>query len=99
MRLEKQLTKKINEYLWRFSPLNEEADDFIYRYKVSDRFTAGIPDFLLCKDGKFLALELKSDKGKQSEIQKYVEKQIRKAGGEYLCTNSYEEAVKWISSC
>lgn len=44
----------------------------------------GIPDYLGVIDGRFIALELKKS-GKKSDdarsLQKYVLKQIRKAGG------------------
>jgi Holliday junction resolvase len=42
---------------------------------------AGIPDLLVCYKGKFIGIELKTDKGKASVLQKYNISKIQKAGG------------------
>ena len=42
---------------------------------------AGIPDVICCKNGIFIAIELKSQTGKPTELQKYNIKEINKAGG------------------
>ena len=42
---------------------------------------AGIPDILGCINGKFFALELKSDNGNPSTLQMYVLAKIQKCGG------------------
>lgn len=41
----------------------------------------GDPDILACINGKFVALELKSEKGKASELQNHKLRVISKAGG------------------
>lgn len=41
----------------------------------------GVPDLLVCLNGSFLALELKAENGKPSELQLYQIQQINKAGG------------------
>lgn len=45
---------------------------------------AGVPDLLICVNGYFLAVELKADNGKPSQLQLLNIKQIRKAGGKAL---------------
>ena len=42
---------------------------------------AGIPDLLICVNGYFVAVEVKGDMGKASELQVHNLVQIRKAGG------------------
>lgn len=43
--------------------------------------TAGIPDLLVCYEGKYLAIELKTEKGKVSVLQKWNIQKIKDAGG------------------
>ena len=42
---------------------------------------AGVPDLLACYRGKFIAIEVKAENGRASELQRYEVEQIRKAGG------------------
>lgn len=42
---------------------------------------AGIPDLLCCIDGLFMAIELKSENGTVSELQKMNIDKIKKSGG------------------
>lgn len=42
---------------------------------------AGVPDLLVCFKGKFIAIELKAERGETSELQDYNLEQIKKAGG------------------
>lgn len=43
--------------------------------------TAGIPDLLCCIRGKFVALELKTEKGKPTVLQKFNLFKIQESGG------------------
>jgi Holliday junction resolvase len=51
----------------------------------------GAPDIILCHGGKFIGIEVKSNKGRQSLDQKQAEKQIRYAGGEYFIVRNISE--------
>lgn len=42
---------------------------------------AGIPDLLVCCNGKFLGVELKAPNGRPSDLQLYNLRKIRSAGG------------------
>ena len=42
---------------------------------------AGIPDLIVCLNGHFVGIEVKAEKGKPSELQKYNIKKIKEAGG------------------
>ena len=47
-----------------------------------DRFSkVGTPDIIACIKGKFVAIEVKAENGKPSELQHYHIQQINNAGG------------------
>lgn len=47
-----------------------------------DRFSKiGTPDILACVNGHFVAVEVKAEKGKPSDLQVYHIEQIKKSGG------------------
>jgi pantoate kinase len=62
---------------------------------------SGVPDFLCCVNGKFLAIEAKAGKGTTTALQDKNLTQIREAGG--LTAVIYEtnlaDIEKWISTC
>lgn len=54
----------------------------LWFFKASERTLAGIPDFIICVNGIFVALELKrDDKSKATKLQEYTLEQINKVGG------------------
>lgn len=60
----------------------------LWFFKASERSLAGIPDFILCVNGIFVALELKRDtKSKASRLQQYNLEIINKSGGLGLVVN------------
>lgn len=66
-------------------------------YKAADKFRSGIPDLLICLDGMFCAIELKTLTGKTSRIQDYTIAKIAAAGGRTAVARSVEEvrATLW----
>jgi hypothetical protein len=52
---------------------------------------SGYPDCTLFKDGQTIFVEFKSEKGVQSELQKYVEKQLIDQGFKYYLIKSLEK--------
>lgn len=48
---------------------------------------SGVPDFLCCVKGEFLAIEAKAGKGKTTALQEKHLKDIREAGGLALVVN------------
>lgn len=42
---------------------------------------AGIPDLIACVNGRFVAIEVKGESGRPSELQKYELDQIKKSNG------------------
>ena len=54
--------------------------DFIKTH--GDRFSkVGTPDILACVNGHFVAVEVKAENGRPSDLQIYHIEQIKKAGG------------------
>lgn len=49
--------------------------------KIQQKTICGTPDIIACIRGIFVALELKSEKGRPDPLQGYVLEQIREAGG------------------
>lgn len=51
----------------------------------------GSPDVLLCAAGRFVGVEIKTEKGKQNPAQKACQQAVEKAGGTYLLVRSVDE--------
>ena len=66
-----------------------------------DRFSRiGTPDIIACINGKFVAVEVKGEKGKPSDLQLYHIDQIQKAGGygTVLYPKDFEKFKKDVES-
>jgi len=57
----------------------------------------GAPDITVCYKGKFVGLEIKNEKGKQSAYQEQAQKQIESTGGYYFIIRSLDELVKLLN--
>ena len=60
-------------------------------YHPSDRWRTGVPDALMCVEGKFLAMEFKTPHGRLAPIQSATLSAIRRAGGTAWVIRSVEE--------
>lgn len=63
------------------------TDGFIRQAK------AGAPDIIVCVDGLFVGLEIKTESGKQSDLQKAAQLKIEKAGGKYFIIRSVRDLI------
>lgn len=59
---------------------------------------AGAPDITVCYKGKFVGLEIKNEKGLQSEYQKEAQIKIKNSGGYYFIIRSVAEMVQVLSN-
>lgn len=59
--------------------------------------TAGIPDIIACIGGRFIAFEVKTEKGKPTKLQEVAIRDIIKAGGVALVVTSVEEVKDVIT--
>lgn len=65
---------------------------------------SGIPDLICCINGVFVAIELKGDNGKPTELQKMNIRQINAAGGIGVILypegfNSFKNLIREVNSC
>lgn len=51
----------------------------------------GVPDIIMCYKGCFVGLEVKTEKGRQSQTQKEAEQAINEAGGYYYIVRSVDD--------
>lgn len=61
----------------------------------------GFPDFILLlpnRDYPYLAMELKSGKGRQSDHQKEYQKAVEHAGGKYAVIRSLDEFISTVNA-
>ena len=91
-RTEGWITKKTNTLLKGYAKLG------IWFYKVSDKFTSGIPDFIGVCNGRFFAIELKRPGGKAGKLQLFILDRIDRAGGATLVTDDFNEVKSFITS-
>jgi hypothetical protein len=59
--------------------LNKQRD--VKADKLSDRFKKGVPDFLACVDGIYVAIELKREEGDASPHQRIFIEKVQRANG------------------
>lgn len=74
MAAEKTFENKVKKYI-------EEQGGWQVKFFANRMTKTGIPDILACINGYFLAIEVKAENGKPSELQKYHVKKINDAGG------------------
>jgi len=71
----------------------------LWYLKTNEVSTVGIPDFLICAAGIFIALEIKRDASEDpTELQKYNLRKIRTTGGYGMtaCPENWDEKLKRI---
>lgn len=61
---------------------------------------SGVPDFLICHKGRFMAVEAKAGKGKTTALQEHHIERIRTAGGRALVINetNLDELQEWMNT-
>ena len=82
---EKAITNQILKYL------KSLPECFAFKEHGGLYGTSGIPDIIVCYKGKFLAFEVKTEKGKLSKLQEMTIAKIRKANGMAFKVTSLEE--------
>lgn len=74
MAQEKTFENKIKKYL-------EQQGCWYVKFFANAYTRSGIPDLITCIGGNFVAIEVKAQNGKVSDLQKYQRDKIREAGG------------------
>ena len=89
---EKYLIEKIKAYLKSVDEL------FFFKEHGGQYGTSGIPDLIICYRGRFIAFEVKNEKGKTTVLQEITIRKIIKAGGYATVVRSAEEVRAIIES-
>jgi hypothetical protein len=97
---------RVNKFIF-FAPLNEALMTVLTIFKVPKEtvyrimayfnrlgFLKGVPDILIFKAGRVFCLELKTEKGVQSDGQILFEKNCVRCGVPYLVGRSFEECQR-----
>ena len=82
---EKAITNQILNYL------KSLPECFAFKEHGSLYGTSGIPDIIVCYSGKFVAFEVKNERGKLSKLQEITIEKIRNAKGMAFKVTSLEE--------
>lgn len=80
-----------------FSVPNESANGREAMYKKSIGLMAGVSDLICINNGKVFFVEVKDDKGKQSEKQKIFQEKVESQGFRYILVRSLEDFTKCIN--
>ena len=94
MAAEKNFENKIKKYL-------KAKGAWYVKYWAGSQFTkAGIPDLLICYKGNFIAVEVKAQTGKPSDLQLYNVKKIKEAGGSafILYPDDFDDFKQYIEN-
>lgn len=85
---EKEIQNKIIQYLNKIGA---------YTIKTISTNRNGCPDVICCLNGKFIALEVKTNNGVVSKLQEYHQEQIKKSGGIAAVVRSVDEVRNIIN--
>ena len=56
----------------------------------------GAPDFVLCYNSAFVAIEVKSPTGKQTPVQQVTQRATEACGGTYILARSAQDVRDWF---
>lgn len=90
---EAKITSKVKALLQGYS---KKHKPYIFFWKVSDRYTSGIPDYYILIKGTPIHLELKDINKEPSSIQRYMMKRIRQAGGISFSSCDFDEIKMFL---
>lgn len=68
-----------------------DAGHYVVNYPGST--TPGIPDLLICVEGRFVGIEMKERLGRTTRMQEYHLQKIRDAGGRAVVARTWDEVV------
>ena len=86
---ESDIQKAIRDYLqWQ--------GWFVVKIHQSLGSYKGIADLYALKDGQHVWIEVKTDRGRQSEYQEQFEQDIRDHGGRYIVARGIEDIEKYL---
>ena len=90
---ESEIVSKILQYLKTL------PECFYWKEHGGPYGTNGIPDIIICCQGRFIALEVKTPSGRPTALQQAVIRKITRAGGKAHIVRSVDEVRQIISQC
>ena len=102
---EAQIQRQCLQYLtlkkifhWRNNTIGipVHVDGKFSRYRKV--YKKGLPDIIYVKDGLVVAIEVKTEKGKQSPDQKKFEKDMWRADGSYFIVRSLDDLIAVLNN-
>ena len=87
---ETQLKKQVTKYL--------KTVPGLWFYHPADRWITGIPDFIICYKGRFIAIELKIEGKSLNKMQEYILNKIQWAEGKIGTAHNVEEVKEIIDA-
>lgn len=85
--------KKVFHYRNNSGASPRESNGKRYYIRFGER---GSPDIICVIDGKYVGIECKTSKGKQSESQIEFQKRLEDAGGVYFLARSLEDVIDFF---
>ena len=70
-----------------------------YCVKTMVTNSMGVPDVLVSLDGRFIGVEVKTDKGVVSKMQEYHINKIKVSGGHAFVARSVDDVKKELNLC
>ena len=97
---ESEIQKSILDFLeWQKEIYFFRAGSGLVKLENGRHFKSGkpgVPDIIVVYEGRFIGLEVKTETGRQSEVQKEAEEQITDAGGEYYIVRSIDDVKDFL---
>ena len=90
--LEKDIVNQIMRYL------KTVPDCFAWKQHGGQFGTAGLPDIILCLNGRFVAFEVKTTSGRLTPLQESTLTKIRKAKGNAYKVTSLQEVKEIVKN-
>ena len=91
MTTEKQLTKRITDYLKSIPGL------WWYKVHGGPYGRPGVPDIIVCYRGRFFAFEIKTAKGKPTKLQSHELSEINRAGGYAVVARDLDTVIEALN--
>ena len=96
MAAEKNFENRLKKFL-------EDEGCWFVKFFANAYTKSGIPDILCCRNGCFVAIEVKAPRGKPSELQKWNIQKIIDSGGYGVILypdqfDDFKEMIEWVGS-
>lgn len=88
---EKIIENKIKDYL-------KSIGAYYVKYHGNKFSQVGVADILACYKGRFIAIEVKNEKGKTSPLQDANQRMVNNAGGISIVARSVKEVMDVIDT-